>query len=65
MAVLALILAIIGILVFGIPCGIAAVILGAISSVRDERKGAGIVSIVLGIIDIIGAAVGIALVNLF
>lgn len=64
MAIIGIILGIIGILVFGIPCGISAVILGAISSVRDERKGAGIVSIVLGIIDIIGAAVGIALINI-
>ena len=52
--ILSFVFAIVGIFVAGLPCGIAAVVLGIIGVAKQLRlKGLGIAGMIIGIIDII------------
>lgn len=60
LVIISLILSLVGLIVSGIPCGIAAVVTGIIGIVKynpETKKGKGmaIVGIVVGVIDIIMA----------
>lgn len=59
LSIISFVLGIVGLLVFGIVCGILAVILGGIGMKRG-LKGLAIAGIVLGIIDIVGALIVIS-----
>lgn len=63
---IAMILAIIGLFVFGIPCGIAAVVLGILGVVlagENKGKGMAITGIVLGAFDAAAVAMIINAIN--
>jgi hypothetical protein len=61
--ILSFVFAIVGIFFAGIPCGIAAVVLGIIGLATHRRlKGFGISGIIVGVIDIVIVAVYVTLV---